>query len=289
MQYFSPDAFKGAGPLRPFLYGAANVRIVEPKFKVDVTRLVTLTSPIADGGPVPVDWTDAIAVDWAPEMLDDDRPDGARFVDVPSVALNAKSYTGWTKQFVVRAAEEAIELMKSPSTGEVSRPDESERDFRERLQLAAREARDRQLDALRKKYAPRMAALDERLRRAQQAVARETEQASGQKLQAAISMGATVLGALLGRKVVSTGNIGRATTAARGMGRAMKESEDIARVKQTVDAIAEQRKQLDADLAAETAAIEAATDVLKETFEKIAIKPKRTNVAVKLVALVWSV
>ena len=72
-------------------------------------------------------------------------------------------------------------------------------------------------------------ALAERLRRAEQAVDREQQQASDQKLQTAVSMGATVLGALFGRKAVSIGTLGRATTAARGVGRTMKEDSDVKR------------------------------------------------------------
>ncbi|MDR1990509.1 MAG: DUF87 domain-containing protein [Acidobacteriaceae bacterium] len=288
-QYFSPDAFAaGAGPLKPFVYGAANLRITDAKTKVDITRLVTLAVPVAARGAVAVDWNNAVAVDWAPEMLERDAPEGARYAPLPSAMLNAKNYTAWSKQFLVRTADEVIELMKSPSTGDVSRPDESERDFRARLQLSAREARDRQLDALRKRFAPRMAALDEKLRRAQQAVVRESEQVSGQKVQTAISMGATIFSALFGRKVVSASTLGRATTAARGVGRVMKESDDVGRAKENVEAIAEQRKQLDADLAAETTAIDASTGILSETFETIAVRPKKTDVTVKLVALVWS-
>ena len=78
---------------------------------------------------------------------------------------------------------------------------ESERDFRIRLQLEARTARDEAVDAVRKKYAPKQAALAERLRRAEQAVERETQQASDQKMQTAVSVGATLL-ALFGRKAV---------------------------------------------------------------------------------------
>jgi hypothetical protein len=68
----------------------------------------------------------------------------------------------------------------------------------------------------------------------------------------------------------------------------MKESEDIARAKQNVAALEEQRKQLEAEFAAETAALDAANDVATETLEKITIKPKKTNIVVKLVGLVWA-
>ena len=46
---------------------------------------------------------------------------------------------------------------------------------------------------MRKKYAPRQASLDDKLRRAQQATDRESQQATGQKLQTAISVGATLV------------------------------------------------------------------------------------------------
>jgi F0F1-type ATP synthase assembly protein I len=178
--------------------------------------------------------------------------------------------------------------MRSSSSNELSRPDESEREFRARISHGSREERDRALDELRRKYAPRQAALEEKLRRANQVVERESQQATGQGIQTAISVGATIVGALLGRKAISASTIGRATTAARGVGRTMKESEDISRAKETVAALDEQRKQLDADFAAESAALDAANDTATETLEKISIKPKKTNITVKLVGLVWT-
>ena len=39
---------------------------------------------------------------------------------------------------------------------------------------------------------------------------------------------------------------------------------------------------------ADTAALDAANDVATETLEKITIKPKKTNIVVKLVGLVWA-
>jgi hypothetical protein len=288
-QYFSPDAAAGiASPLRPILYGAVSARFVEPKLRLDVTKLFTLAAPISDG-PVAVDWGQAARVDWAPEMLERDAPDGASFAPLAPAGMRARNYEAWTKQLLAfLCANEAIELMRSPSTGELSRVDESERDFRARLQQASRETRDRALEALRRKYAPRQAALEEKLRRAQQAVERESQQATGQKLQTAISVGATLVGALFGRKAINVGTIGRATTAARGMGRTMKESEDVARANETVAVLTEQRRQLDDELRLEAATIDASADATTETLERISVKPKKTNLSVKLVALVWT-
>jgi hypothetical protein len=287
-QFFSPDAVGGRVPLKPVVYGAANVRFTDSKLGVEATKLVTWVTPIA-AGAVAVDWDAAVPIDAAPEQLERDEPVDAIYADVAAPALKAKSYETWSKQFVATVlAKETLDVLRSPATGECSRPEESERDFRARLQQASRESRDRNLDALRKKYAPRQAALDEKLRRAQQAVERESQQASGQKLQTMISMGATLVGALMGRKAISASTIGRATTAARNVGRTMKESEDIARAQESVAALEAQRQSLETDLKTEMATIEAAGDPATETFERISVKPKRANVAVKLVALVWT-
>jgi hypothetical protein len=288
-QYFSPEAAAAvSSPLRPVIYGAATVRFTDPKWRVDTTKLVNLTTPVSESA-VPVEWENASRVEWAPEMLERDAPEGAKFAPLPSAASKPKNYDTWTKQLLASlCSTESIELMRSSSTNELSRPDESEREFRARISHGSREERDRALDELRRKYAPRQAALEEKLRRANQVVERESQQATGQGIQTAISVGATIVGALLGRKAISASTIGRATTAARGVGRTMKESEDISRAKETVAALEEQRKQLDADFAAESATLDAANDAGTETLEKISIKPKKTNITVKLVGLVWT-
>ena len=181
-----------------------------------------------------------------------------------------------------------VELFKSPNLGQTSNPDESERDFRIRLQQAARERRDEAAERLRQKYAPKIATLEGRKRRAQQAVEREAEQARGQKMQTAISFGATLLSSFMGRKAVSLSSLGRATSAARGVGRSIKESQDVGRAEETVAAVDQQMAELDAQFKAETAALEAASDPQTETLETAVVKPTKANITIKLLSLAWA-
>lgn len=153
--------------------------------------------------------------------------------------------------------------------------------------MAAREKRDADITRLRQKFAPKVAALQQRRQRAEHAVEREQEQASAQKTQTAISLGTTVLGALFGRKTLSGSTLGRATTAARGMSRSSKEAQDVARAKETLGALQTQLDELEAALQSEVAAIEAAYHPEDEPLETISLRPKRTGIHVQLVALVW--
>jgi len=181
-----------------------------------------------------------------------------------------------------------VDLMKSPATKEVSTPDESERDFRVRLQQSGREQRDKGAESLRQKYAPKIATLQDRIRRAEQMKERQQAESRSSQVQAAISVGASILGAFLGRKTISATNIGRATTAIRGAGRAVKESQDVGRAEENVEALQQQLGILEAQFKSESESLAAATDPLNEKFESIAIRPTKSNIAIKLVTLAWT-
>jgi hypothetical protein len=272
----------------PMLYGAAQVRYVDAKLGIDSPADVTVVTPLVDG-PLPVDWNAATAIDIGPPDLEEAPAAGIGFVDLPANTVNAKGMEGWKKDFAAWVyGSQALEVLKATQSGAVSNPGESERDFRIRLQHASRERRDAMVEQLRQKYAPKMAAAQERLRRTQQAVDRESEQAKAQTLQTAISFGTTLLGAFLGRKAVTASTLGRATTAARGVGRTIKESQDIGRAKDTVEAVRQQLEQLDEEVRAETGAIEERFNAAAEPLERVAYKPKKSAIAVRLVALVWA-
>ena len=182
---------------------------------------------------------------------------------------------------------QSVELLRSARLELTSHPGESEGDFRVRVQHALRETRDEALGVLRAKQAPKLAALDEKIRKAGQSVAKETQQASEQKMSTAVSFGATVLGALLGRKAISVGTLGRATTAARGVGRISREAEDVARAQANLETLKTQRDELAATLEAELQRVQDEWTADGEAFERVVVKPKRGGVQAQLVALVW--
>ena len=179
-------------------------------------------------------------------------------------------------------------MLRSTTYNQVSRIDEGEGDFRVRLSQTSREQRDAATAKLRAKYAPKTATLNERLRRAEQAVEREAAQARTAKISTALSFGSTLLGAFLGRKVVSASNIGKATTAMKGVGRSVEQAQDVARAGETVEAIRQQLADLDAQFQAEARAVESGLDPASESFETIELRPNKTNISVKLVALAWT-
>jgi hypothetical protein len=292
-QYFIPPRSRvSAGQsfiYLPMLYGVGEVHVTDSKSGLDTATNVHALCVITNN-PIPVNWDDAQACEIDESDLEKDPSESsAAFGDLPSIAAKAKSYESWAKDFgnwMYR--NQAVTLFKSPSSGSFSNPGESERDFRVRLQQATREARDSDVEALRKKYAAKIGTVEERLRRAQQAQELQAEQATSAKMQTAISFGATLLGGLLGRKALSLGSMGRAATAARGVARSMKESSDVARATETVEAVTQQLRDLNAQLEAEIAQLVSTSDASTEKLETISVKPKKKDINIKLLGLAWA-
>jgi hypothetical protein len=236
-----------------------------------------------------VDWDGAAGTAIVEADLERVPAEGAAFFGlVPPEAAKGRSYLEWGKayaEWLYRTRR--LQLFRSPATGVTSKPGEAERDFRIRLQTAAREKRDAVVEKVRSGYAPRIARLEERIRAAETVVERERSQSTQQSLQTAVSIGATILGAFLGRKTISASSLGRATTAVRGAGRVMKEREDVGRATDNVQELTGQRDELQRAMDDEITRVQTAVDPLTEQLESVALAPKKKDVAVSMTALAW--
>lgn len=287
-QYFIPSRSADAVEYRPMVLGLARVYYADAKAGVDQEVPAALLAAVG-GGPVPVDWEHAEAVDLGERDLSSEPHTGASFAGLPPEAAKAKAYEAWRKAFVDRLYRtHSLALLRSESMASTSKPGESERDFRARLVQAAREARDAEIESLRKKFAPKAAAIEERVRKAQQQVDVQKEQASAAKASSFLSLGTAVLGAFLGKKVVTSGNASRAATAARGVSRTMKEKSDVLRAEENVEALRAQLAELESQFHAEIDALSARFDPAGETLRPVTLKPKKTNITVRALLLAWA-
>ncbi|MBM4446504.1 MAG: ATP-binding protein [Chloroflexi bacterium] len=290
-QYFIP--IRGSQPTgqtliyNPMLLGLAQVHFADIKTGVDVAQESTFVTQITED-PIAVNWDNSAVASFNISDLDKSPNEPAQYSQLPAATGNARNYGGWNKDFADWLyRNQKLELLRSPTLKQFSNLGESERDFRIRLQQDAREQRDEATEKLRQKYASKMATLEEQVRRAQQAVEREAEQAKQQKMQTAVSVGATLLSAFVGRKAVSYSSLGRATTAVRGASRIMKESQDIKQAQETVATYQQRLQELESSLKAETEALAAKSDPLTEELEKVIVRPAKKDISVRLTTLVW--
>jgi hypothetical protein len=106
-------------------------------------------------------------------------------------------------------------------------------------------------------------------------------------MQTAISVGATVLGALFGRKLGSLSNVGRATTAARGLGRAAEQRADVARAAESAEELRGKLADLERELESELTRVRATVDPRTIPLERRTLRPRKSDVEVVRVVLAW--
>jgi len=237
---------------------------------------------------VPVNWDEAQAGAFDDTRLEKEPVSPAEFSPPAAPAFKPENYKAWARDFadfLYRTTQ--VDQYRSPEFKLTSNPGESEGDFRVRVSQSAREKRDKAVDVLRAKYSTKISALDDRIRRAEQRVDKEKADMRQAGVQTAVSIGATLLGAFLGRKTFSTGNVGRAGTAVRRGMQTAKERADIESASENLDVLRQQRAQLEAEFAEETKALESSADPSAQRIDVSTQTPKKSDVAVRVVALVW--
>ena len=269
----------------PLLYGTAVVRFTDAKLGIDDERAYWVLAP-PPAAPGSAAWLDAQILSAELTTAESPVAGAASWDALPADASQPRSYGRWQREladWLYRS--QTLDIFHCAELGVSSIPGESARDFRIRLRDLWHEERDRRTDALRAKYAPRLTRLEEQIRRAEQTHARESEQLQQQKMQSAISMGATLLGAFLGGRRSA---VGRATTAARGLGRSRKEARDVERAGDNIETAKQRLQELESEFQQELAGLESAFDASTIALATRAIRPKKAAVAVRSVQLAWA-
>ncbi|MEO7387331.1 MAG: ATP-binding protein, partial [Gammaproteobacteria bacterium] len=277
----------GAGTLRyePRLLGTARVAYASAKYGVDVKRDLAL---VLEPGSGPVDWGQAEPLTPDVANLGREPESGLAFAELPPEFADPRTTKAALEQFRTwLRTEQPLTIRRSATLKALSQPDESEGAFRARLLLLAREARDQSTASMRQKYAVKFTGLQERLRRAEQAVQREQEQATGSKIDAAVSVGTAVLGALFGRKVISSASAGRVSSAMRKAGNVQRQSGDVERATETVASLHAQLVELETQVQADVAALESRFDTQTEPLEEISLRPRASDVTVQFCGVAW--
>lgn len=272
---------------RPSLLGTGRLHFVSTKAQIDRWETYSLLSDLPDEDTI-IPWKEGnLFINKKPFLLEQALPNAA-FSEMNPAAGQESSYKSWAKSLSDYFYQnQTLKVWNCPELNLYSNPGENEGDFRARILHLAHENRDLEVEKLRAKYTPKIASLQERLRKAQLRVEKESSQYGQEKVQTAISFGATVLGALFGRKTVSTGTIGRATTGMRGLGRAARQKEDVALAKKEVEVIQQKLNDLEEEAAAEIQRLQEKLRPEDLHLEEEVIRPRKSDISIGLFSLVW--
>jgi len=268
----------------PSLLGAVKLAYHSARYKISMERRVTTCLEIEDG-PVPVDWSHAVLLDTTGPDLLEKGIDGARYAPVPDAAGDPDKYPRWERGFKTWLRnEQPLVLFKSPALNAVSTPGETEGEFRARLQVKAREARDAAVAALRGKFARKINAVEKRVLKAQQKVDEQQSQVVQSRIDTALSVGKAVLGAFLGRKRSALDSAG---SAVRKVGRIRKESSDVTLASEVLKDAEVELEKLNEQFETELSRLTENLDAQHEALEQITIRPRNADINIQYFGIAW--
>jgi hypothetical protein len=272
---------------KPVIYASTSLRYTDQKAKLDFTQPRFFVVHCKDSIQS-VEWSETRQVPTALERLETQAKGKARFFIPPSLMTREASYKVWKKEFIHwLAGSQKFYLLQSPSTGQYSNAGETERDFRLRLVKAATEKRDNDVQKLKHKYAPRLIALEQKLKRAEALYSQAQISARERQVGAAIDIGATVLGAIVSRRG-STATLRQARTAARDISKIAGGSKSVESTGEVLSSAQNQFHELDQEFREELRLVESKYNPSAETLEPVGFAPKQTNISVSSLVPVWA-
>ena len=290
-QYFvEPNAHIGDGQrlvYRPTLVGEGRLHYVRTTYKVDKWTEMKFLAEVENGDMPDEIWGDA---DLLMEPLDFSRkPDpDAEFDTLPGDMQKSKNYTSWKKEFKEYLyREKTMTIYRCKELKKYSEPGEELGDFKVRLEQMASEKRDDAKEKLEKKYASKFSTLRDRIRRAEEKVEVQEDQYKQSRMSSAVSIGTTLLGALLGRSMVSATSARGAGSSMRSMGRASKEKADIGRAEEALQAVVQKYEDLEAEFAEEVDELEEKLSVDEMEFEDLVVPPRKSDISVEQFGVCW--
>jgi Helicase HerA, central domain len=241
----------------------------------------TLIVPLPTRGRGQPTWTRATWHQVEQLQLHGAPAEGARFVPIDASAFDKKRWAQLPKQLKSHlAVHESMPVWYCPSLKLWSSYGESEAELVARAQQQMREKRDLSIEKLRAKYAPKIKRLEERLRKANQKIERQQSDKSYAAFDTAVNVGGTVVGAIFGRSA-----FGGAKSSIKSVGRTVREGGDVKRAQQDAVVLKQDLLDLDAQFEDDVSALEDRS--LDAPVERRDVKPKKSDIQVLRLALVW--
>lgn len=285
---FFVESKKSSQPVcyRPFVAALSKLHFVDKKYNIDDWVNCCLVASASQDGKE-LDWENAETHPGLKEQLSKKAIENATYEEAPAMMLQEKNYAGFKRDLIAYLYQtNTLKIFEYKELKLISNVQESESDFRLKVSLALRERRDELVQKLQGQYDQKISTLKDKIRRAEEKKNVQQQQSLFQKIEAFLSVLTTIIGTLFGRKVTKT-TVNQAGTTFRRMTRIGKESQDVTIADENLQALKQQLEETESQLEEEIRKISGNMDASTLTLDEVTIRPRKTDIDVDLLALVW--
>ena len=273
---------------RAALHAQMRLHFVRVTYKIDHWEDRNLLALLAEEVPSVI-WEGAVAIGSAPLPANPEPEPGAQFAPIPAELHNPRTVAKWSRQLPTHCYRtERLDVWKCTPLKTYSRAGESLREFRIRVAQLARQKRDLEVEKLRRRYATKIASLERRIDTAVDRLQREKAEYQKASIDSAVSVGSSLLGALVGRKLASRTNLRRASSSARRVSAAAKQRSDVAAARAKLTSAQRELGEMEAELGRAIDALGVSLDPAHLPIEPIPLKPRKSDIEVTRLVVAWT-
>lgn len=287
-QYYVPLPMAVANrPYRASFLGLASVRHVDPRRGIDRLTAIRLQLPLPADNELS-DWARATPFPVEVEQLQSRAPEAALFADLPAGLKTRKDLGTEAKRLAEHLyRSQGLCVLRAKALGLESEPGEEEQTFRRRIAAAVAEKKALALADLEQVYARKQRQVQDRLLRAQARLGKEQGDVRAKGMETVISFSSAILGAFLGRKVLSSGTANKSVQGVRRAGQLLKERQDVQLAREEVARLEQELEELGSELQTRALEQSAGWDPVTVELESVRLPLRKSDIYDVRVCLLW--
>lgn len=269
----------------PNLMAIGKVRFYDQKRNVDraITKSLLATTPDDFGR---INWDQTLPVKgWESSLLNEpDHPDNinVNYLPIPDSSNSKKELTKLEKEFSDWLYNnESYTILEHDKFDIYQSEDESAEAFRMRLLQLIREERDEDLDELQDKYKAKFERINDKIQDEEQDLEEAQADVRGRRTEEIVGMAETIFSVFVRRRSRSMSS----TLTKRRM--RQKANQKVEESKEDLDELFDDYQDLEAELKSKMESISLKWDDVAHDIAEKDIKPRRTDVKVEPIMLVW--
>ncbi len=284
-EYFLDTNINAKTPFYPYIYASTKLRFYNKKRAIDEEENLEFKLEL-DNSQSTLQWEEAL--EEALESFNTKINSSASYASLPKMIADARTLRDVQKSLSnYLYGSKKMELFTCKSLKLESKLGVNKRDFIIEVQDALKELQDKNLQKLEDKFQTKYKRLEDKQTKLAIKLEKEQNDVSSKTSDTLIDMGLALFGAFFGKRTSSSTSIRRGASAFKKGKGIFKERDDVKNVESLMQDIDEDMQELDAEFKEEIQNIENELDIQNHKITSFFIKPRRSDIVIEDIALLW--
>lgn len=261
------------------------IRFYSESKGIDEKEEVFLKLPINEN-TTEINFEKGIPINDDVSLYDTRSPENAKFYPLPFFIEEMKDFKTVENEFKDSLSRtKRLDLYTCKEFKLLSQPGEDLSSFKVKIIELLRERKDEEVYKLRGIFKGKEETLQKKYNRLLEKLGKEETDTKTATTESVLSLGATLLGAFLGRTKV--GNLSSGVTGLRRANRIFKEKKDVSLVKNQIEELTKEIDKLEGELNEKIVEISDKFNIDNYEIETISLQPRKTDISNIYVSLLW--